>query len=406
MGLLDNMMGSSIDDPKTLGLLSLAASLSSGQKFMPALAGGLLGRQQIMQDAQRQQTLQEMQRLQLAAVQRQAEQQKAQDAFRASLPSPQMQAAQTALANGGGPTVANAAAMPAVDPTAQMMHGAMRAGLIDPVQYVSSLRKDTTPVKLGAGETLLDPRTFKPLATNPKEDNIPSDWKLYELSGASQRGIPFEQWVDARKKAGASSTTVSYGSPVAGVDAQGRPVFFQPSKDGGAPAIVPGVAPPKSEKPLTEGQAKAAAFASQMQAAEQAFGIAGTDSTKLGDQVQTRIAQGAGNFVVTPEAQKARQAQEQWSESYLRFKTGAAATKDEVSSNVRTFFPQPGDSAAVVRQKAEMRKQAAHDVRIASGGAAIETVANVGGQKQVVRTGTHNGRKVVQYADGTTAYAD
>jgi hypothetical protein len=45
---------------------------------------------------------------------------------------------------------------------------------------------------------------------------------------------------------GASSTSVSYGAPMAGVDAQGRPVFFQPSKDGGKPAIIPGVAPPKT----------------------------------------------------------------------------------------------------------------------------------------------------------------
>jgi hypothetical protein len=37
---------------------------------------------------------------------------------------------------------------------------------------------------------------------------------------------------------------ISYGAPVAGADAQGNPVFFQPSKTGGAPTIVPGVTPP------------------------------------------------------------------------------------------------------------------------------------------------------------------
>ena len=52
-----------------------------------------------------------------------------------------------------------------------------------------------------------------------------------------------------------------------------------------------------------------------------------------------------------------------------------------------------------------MRQQAAHDVRIAAGGAPIETVSTPT-QRQVVRTGTLNGRKVVQYADGTTDYAD
>jgi len=36
---------------------------------------------------------------------------------------------------------------------------------------------------------------------------------------------------------------VTYGAPVVGVNAQGESVFFQPDKGGGAPAIIPGVAP-------------------------------------------------------------------------------------------------------------------------------------------------------------------
>ncbi len=65
MGLLDGLLGSSFDDPKTLGLLQLASSLSSGRKVVPALSEGLLGRAQIMQDAERQNTLKQMQQLQL-----------------------------------------------------------------------------------------------------------------------------------------------------------------------------------------------------------------------------------------------------------------------------------------------------------------------------------------------------
>lgn len=41
----------------------------------------------------------------------------------------------------------------------------------------------------------------------------------------------------------APGVSVSFGSPVAGVDAQNNPVFFQPSKDGGAPSILSGVRP-------------------------------------------------------------------------------------------------------------------------------------------------------------------
>lgn len=44
------------------------------------------------------------------------------------------------------------------------------------------------------------------------------------------------------KRAGA--TINNMGAPVAGVDAEGNPVFFQADKQGGTPAIVPGVRPP------------------------------------------------------------------------------------------------------------------------------------------------------------------
>jgi hypothetical protein len=162
---------------------------------------------------------------------------------------------------------------------------------------------------------------------------------------------------------------VSYGAPVAGTDAQGNPVFFQPSREGGAPAIIQGVAPPKKDAALTEAQAKAATFRSQMRQAElelarlpQAF-----DPTKLSAQVETQLAAGPTNLIVGEAAQRARQAQEQWAESALRFKTGAAATRDEVLMNVRTFFPQPGDTPAVIEQKARARKSLERDLEFAAG---------------------------------------
>lgn len=168
------------------------------------------------------------------------------------------------------------------------------------------------------------------------------------------------------KKSGASNTSISYGSPMAGVDANGNPVFFQPSKNGGAPSIVPGVKPqPTQAKAPTEGQAKAATFYSQMRSASNELdklSDEGYDPSKFSSQVETSIATGLGNNFVSPTAQQARQAQNQWAESFLRIKTGAAATKDEIFQNVETFFPKPGDSAKVIEQKARMRKQAENDV--------------------------------------------
>jgi hypothetical protein len=79
-----------------------------------------------------------------------------------------------------------------------------------------------------------------------KPEAMPSAVREYEY--ARQQGYQgtFQQFQLEQRRAGASSTSVSYGTPVAAVDAQGNPVFIQPAKDGGAPAIIPGMRPPKS----------------------------------------------------------------------------------------------------------------------------------------------------------------
>lgn len=177
--------------------------------------------------------------------------------------------------------------------------------------------------------------------------------------------------LDAKKQVAASrasSTNVSYGTPMAGVDKDGNPVFFQPSKTGGPPSIVQGVAPSvKGDKPLTEAQAKAAVFKSQMEAAERELATNPIDQTKLGPQIDVAVASTGANMLSSPGAQRARQAQEQWAEAFLRFKTGAASTEAEVKRNVKTFFPQQGDSDEVIAQKKRMREQAVLDLGMAAG---------------------------------------
>lgn len=49
------------------------------------------------------------------------------------------------------------------------------------------------------------------LKAAPKESAPPSDWQLYQLSGAAARGIPFDSWDQSRRRAGAPSVSVSTG---------------------------------------------------------------------------------------------------------------------------------------------------------------------------------------------------
>jgi len=123
-------------------------------------------------------------------------------------------------------------------------------------------------------------------------------------------------------------------------------------------------------KDLTESQGKASAFQSQMVSASNAVNTLekqGFDPTSFKSQTAVRLAGGTANPLVPVTAQQYKQAQDQWSEAYLRFKTGAAATEQEVIRNNRTYFPVFGDKPEQIAQKAMMREQAERDVGIAAG---------------------------------------
>ncbi len=181
------------------------------------------------------------------------------------------------------------------------------------------------------------------------------------------RGTPLGKRLLAKQEKSGVNLNVSYGAPIAATDSQGNPVFIRPPKDGmGAPVVMEGYTPP--EKP-TEAEAKSATFHQQMNAASNELQNIekSLDVTSLGSQLGVRMAGGLTNPLASKEAQRYRQAQEQWSEAFLRIKTGAAATQDEVDRNITTFFPQIGDSAEVIAQKKRQRVNAERDVKSMAG---------------------------------------
>ena len=223
-GLLDGILGTSFDDPKTAATLALAQGLLTSPKAMQGLNGGLLGYQGALAEAKKAKQADEMRQMQMMQHQmamrqaeRQAAQQAQQDAFRQSIPSPQFQTGVDALAANGGMKGA-LAPLPKADPNAALLHGAMKAGMIDPIQYITSQRKDNTPIKLGAGEALLDPKTLKPLFTNPKEDSTPSAIKEYNFAVSQGEKRNFTDWQAALKQAGASKVNVPVNLGQKGLD--------------------------------------------------------------------------------------------------------------------------------------------------------------------------------------------
>lgn len=123
----------------------------------------------------------------------------------------------------------------------------------------------------------------------------------------------------------------------------------------------------------SEGERKAGLFQEQMRAASNTISSLGpVDMANKTNQAQFKGAGGLGNIAIDPKIQQYKQAADQWSESYLRVKTGAAATAPEVELNNRTFFPVFGDDAATVKLKERMRKKAEQDLGIMAGRAEVK----------------------------------
>lgn len=216
MGLLDQL-----DDPVNAGLLSMGLRLMStpgkfGQAFGQAGLGALGDVQQARQQQEQRKGREQQQQAnalqmqihqqQLADMQRQSalaqQQQQREQQFRDAIPSPSVPM--------GPPTLANAANMPKVDPYQAQLHQAMRLGLIKPMDYLASTRKDTAPMKVGKDDRIVDPQSLKVLLDAvPDPAKIPAAIQEYQY--AQQQGYKGSllDYTLAQKKAGANSVSVN-----------------------------------------------------------------------------------------------------------------------------------------------------------------------------------------------------
>lgn len=223
-GLLDYALGNWTDDPNQnaairQGLLSAAfgAMAGRGNRMQAIGQGGLSGLmgyantlnaqdQRAAQAQARQQRDLELQDLRDRLARQQAMQALPQQFYRSPT--------QTALAGGGGPTVENAQRLDAAGPSFDYEGYAKALAQYDPMGSLglqSSLRKTEAPVKLGAGESLIDPKTYRPLVTNPKADEQPSSVREYNFAvGQGYKGS-FDQWKKENARAGASNISLNTG---------------------------------------------------------------------------------------------------------------------------------------------------------------------------------------------------
>jgi hypothetical protein len=211
----------------------------------------------------------------------------------------------------------------------------------------------------------------------------------------------------------------NYGSPVPVKLPDGTTALVQPSNKAGAPPQLmklPGsdkpLAPakdPNAEKPLTETQGNATSFAARMKDA--AAVLSGLEAQGVSTAQLGTMAAGsnATNFMATPKGQQYMQAASNWVSANLRKESGAAIPKDEMAQEIKKYFPQPGDKPDTKAQKAQARRVAEEGMLVQAGPGAKQVAgildrSGMPGGKQVKRTGTYQGRKVIEYADGTTEF--
>jgi hypothetical protein len=105
----------------------------------------------------------------------------------------------------------------------------------------------------------------------------------------------------------------------------------------------------KGEKPLTEFQGKSLTFGTR---AAEAHSIL----NNLENTYNTLSANYLPSFVNSAEGQKAQQAQNNFVNAVLRQESGAAINASEFENARKQYFPQPGDSQAVLDQKRQNRE--------------------------------------------------
>lgn len=275
------MLAELLNSPQGQGLLAAAfgaaASARRGAPLNTLGAGGLaglsaFGNAQDRITQQKQDTLrQDYLTMQLGQMKRS----QARDEKLRALPEQFMRSpTQTVLANGQGPTLANAAALETAQPSFDMPGWLNARMAIDPEGTLDLKSKQAKETPFGK----INPADYTPesvqrfaqtgnygalapvrkrdihngqvvdlYSAHPGQriDDINPNQPFHMVNGQVVSNNPFQQYSLDKARAGSSSTNVSYGAPVPALDAQGRPVFFQPGKDGGPPKIVPGVQPPK-----------------------------------------------------------------------------------------------------------------------------------------------------------------
>jgi hypothetical protein len=245
--------------------------------------------------------------------------------------------------------------------------GGMRFGGAD--QYTMGLGRNIMPIPAGTNRSQFTPsaqvQAAQPSGIAPIPQREVPAFESQPIQRTATETQPvgyqerFKQAVDVFQRLGAPinpdairSVLEATGTPrPIQVESQTLPGGITVVRADGKVDILP--APKMVEgKDLTEGQSNSLGFASRMMLNE----------STINDVVGRGYRPGGlTEFGFTPERLRSddrkiyEAAKENWIAAALRKESGAAIGKDEYSAADRQYFPQPGDSDKVLKQKANLR---------------------------------------------------
>lgn len=205
MGLLDSL--NSDEGMQALGLLAAAGPSATPMSFGQRLFGAMQqdqARRTEAEDRKMRLQMQQMQMQQLmeaaAGRKKAAEQEQQRASYLGAIDSSQGPPMQMSVPR----ALASGLSLPEI--------GALMPKQEDPMAGFDKVSpKDYTPESLAMFVQTRNPGVLR---AAQKDDKPPADWQLYQLSGAAQRGLTFDQWDQSRRRAGATNVSVNTGDKI------------------------------------------------------------------------------------------------------------------------------------------------------------------------------------------------
>jgi hypothetical protein len=279
------------------------------------------------------------------------------------------------------------------------------------------------PISVKPGEILVNPTTYQPVYTAPAEDEI-KETKILKLDGKptlfgitksgkrinlgdaeqvvspdteatlkqareladrAYNGLSVFQRADLANRARqlginerqlflhewqAKNPAMSFHEGESG------PVAFNSRTGTATPVLGADGKPLQGGKPLSESQGKATTFATRAAEADEILNTVGQ-----GGKVQPGLLKRAGesipfvgeglgtilNATQSSEQQRVEQAQRNFVNAILRQESGASISPAEFASAQKQYFPQPGEDAETILQKAANRRTAIAGMKVQAG---------------------------------------